>query len=221
MDLEAQLHEEMISIYRSVGLATGYWANRYLPKVRKVGGLQAAKDWLKPESTPTSGLQKLIDINRLDLSVEALVLRQPWCTLFTGDELQVAQTRLNIASGCYLPEEVLDESGLVEGAVRQIAINSYERNSEARRICIEHYGTTCAVCEFNFGASYGAVAEGLIHVHHLKPLSEVHQQYKVNPIVDLRPICPNCHAVIHLGKQTRSIEEVRLLIGEARRNCTI
>jgi HNH endonuclease len=209
MDLEAQLHEEMIGIYRSVGLATGYWANRYLPKVKKVGGLQAAKEWLKPKSNPTSGLQKLVDINRLDLSVEALVLRQPWCTLFTAEELQVAQTRLNVASGFCLAEEVLDDSNLVEGAVRQITINSYERNSDARRTCIEHYGTVCVVCDFDFGESYGAIAKGLIHVHHLKPLSEIQQQYEVDPIADLRPVCPNCHAVIHLGRQTRTIEEVR------------
>jgi hypothetical protein len=215
MDLEAQLHEEMLGIYRSVGLATGYWANRYLPKVRKIGGLQAAKDWLKPTSNPTSGLQKLVDINRLDLSVEALVLRQPWCTLFTSEELQVAQKRLNVVAGFRLPEEVLSESDLVEGTVSQITVNSYERNLEARSLCISRHGTNCFICNFDFGKNYGAIAEGFIHVHHLKPLSEIQQQYKVDPVADLRPVCPNCHAVIHLGGQTRSIEEVRLLVEAA------
>jgi hypothetical protein len=31
----------------------------------------------------------------------------------------------------------------------------------------------------------------------------------VDPVADLRPVCPNCHAVIHLGGACRSIDEVR------------
>ncbi len=36
------------------------------------------------------------------------------------------------------------------------------------------------------------MGEGFIHVHHLKPLSEVGYEYRVDPIRDLRPVCPNC-----------------------------
>jgi HNH endonuclease len=209
MSLEAQLDEEMRAIFTNVGRETGYWARRYLQKVKRVGGLQAAKDWLNPKSNPTSGLQKLVDINRLDLSVEALVLRQPWSSLFTSEELYVAQKRLNIASSFRLSEEVSNEQKLVEGSVCQVNINSYERNPEARRRCIEHYGTSCCVCGFNFDEKFGSVAQGFIHVHHLKPLSEIQEEYEVDPIADLRPVCPNCHAIIHLGGKTRSIEEVK------------
>jgi predicted HNH restriction endonuclease len=88
----------------------------------------------------------------------------------------------------------------------------YERNPEARRRCIEHHGASCCVCGFNFEQKFGAVAQGFIHVHHLKPLSEIQQEYDVDPVADLRPICPNCHAIIHLGGKTRSIEEVKSLI---------
>jgi hypothetical protein len=209
MNLEAQLHEEMIAIYQHVGRETGYWARRYLQRVRRVGGLQAAKDWLKPKSSPTSGLQKLVEINRLELSLEALVLQQPWSSLFTTEELNVAQKRLNIASSFRLSEEVPDDRKLVEGSVCQVTINSYERNPEARRHCIEHYGTSCCVCGFNFEEKFGAMAQGFIHVHHLKPLSEIQEEYEVDPIADLRPVCPNCHAIIHLGGKTRKIEEVK------------
>ncbi|MEI6328702.1 MAG: HNH endonuclease [Pseudanabaena sp.] len=37
-----------------------------------------------------------------------------------------------------------------------------------------------------------------MHVHHIKPISEIGDSYKVNPISDLIPVCPNCHAVIDL-----------------------
>jgi hypothetical protein len=39
-----------------------------------------------------------------------------------------------------LPEEMADDSGLVEGAVRCVSVDAYERNPEARRRCIEHHG---------------------------------------------------------------------------------
>lgn len=123
--------------------------------------------------------------------------------------MSVAQKRLNIVSSFRLTEEVSDDQKLVEGSVYQVTINSYERNPEARRRCIEYYGTSCCVCGFNFEEKFGSVAQGFIHVHHLKPLSEIQREYEVDPIADLRPVCPNCHAIIHLGGKTRSIEEVK------------
>ena len=107
------------------------------------------------------------------------------------------------------PDEVVFGPWLVEGAAYQVSVNAYERNIEARRQCIEQHGTNCCVCGFNFGEFYGSTADGYIHVHHLRPLSEVKGEYVVDPIEDLRPVCPNCHAVIHLGGGCRSVEVVR------------
>lgn len=110
-----------------------------------------------------------------------------------------------------LAEEVMVSGPLIEGAVCQVVINAYERNPIARARCIALYGASCVVCGFNFGDVYGPLADGFIHVHHVKPLSEIGAKYEVDPIADLRPVCPNCHAVIHLGEKCRSIEEVRQL----------
>ncbi len=112
---------------------------------------------------------------------------------------------------CVFPDEVLP-GNLREGAKRTVEVNAYERNPEARRRCIQHYGPSCAVCGLEFGMAYGPVADGHIHVHHLKPVAEIGAEYEVDPVADLRPVCPNCHAVIHIGGQTRSIEEVRRLL---------
>lgn len=117
-----------------------------------------------------------------------------------------------MASQSLLPGEISGSSLLVEGATRQTTVNAYERNPEARRRCLEHRGRACCVCKMEFGSVYGPLAEGFIHVHHLKPLSEIGEEYEVDPVEDLRPVCPNCHAVIHLGGQCRSIEEVRQLV---------
>jgi hypothetical protein len=112
-----------------------------------------------------------------------------------------------------LPEEIdaIDEA-LVEGAGKKVTINAYERNAKARKICIEHYGTACSVCEFSFQKKYGSVGKGYIHVHHLKLISEIRKDYVIDPIRDLRPICPNCHAIIHSRKPPYTIEEMRKIL---------
>jgi hypothetical protein len=116
-----------------------------------------------------------------------------------------------------LPEEIIQPGGLIEGAVRSITVNAFERNPQARRQCIDAHGTTCCICGFDFAATYGKVGEGYIHVHHLLPLSEVNREYIVDPIKDLRPVCPNCHAVVHRGGECRSIEDVKRMVED---NCS-
>lgn len=107
------------------------------------------------------------------------------------------------------PDEVSGQPGLVEGASRTVEVNAYERNAVARRRCIQHYGSTCFVCEMSFDRIYGDFASGYMHVHHVRPLSEVGEAYVVDPVYDLRPLCPNCHAAIHLSSPLMTPEELR------------
>lgn len=98
---------------------------------------------------------------------------------------------------------------LLEGGTFSVQATVYERNPMARKKCIAHYGTSCSVCGFSFGVTYGNSAEDYIHVHHLKPIASIGQEYVIDPIEDLRPVCANCHAVIHLRQPPYSIEEVK------------
>jgi len=118
------------------------------------------------------------------------------------------------SSGFVSPDEVSAAEALIEGAVCRVTVNAYERNPEARRQCIAAHESKCHVCGFDFGTVYGPEFSGFIHVHHLRPLSEVGGESVVDPIKDLRPVCPNCHAVIHHGGRLRSIEEVRQLLDQ-------
>ncbi|MDB4678703.1 HNH endonuclease [Rhodopirellula sp.] len=108
-----------------------------------------------------------------------------------------------------LPNEVLAPTRYVEGAVKRIFVNSYERSALARKKCIEHWGLDCAVCGFNFKSQYGSFGEGFIHVHHLRDLASIGREYNVDPKEDLRPVCPNCHAMLHRQKKPLSIEELK------------
>jgi len=113
-----------------------------------------------------------------------------------------------------LPEEIGDDvEMLIEGAVTTAKVNSYERNARARKRCIEHYGLDCFICGFNFKQAYGNAGDGTIHVHHLKLLSEVKKSYRVDPIKDLRPVCPNCHAMIHNRYPMYTAAEIEKMLG--------
>ena len=112
------------------------------------------------------------------------------------------------------PDELENGSEkLPEGAAQKRFVNGYERNPLARQVCIKKYGTACCVCGFSFGATYGPAVEGLIHVHHLRQLSSIGRSYEIDPIADLRPVCPNCHAVIHSRpRQPYTIPEVQAFL---------
>ncbi len=111
-------------------------------------------------------------------------------------------------------EEVEEDEAhrFVEGSVSRVSVNAYERSSKARNECLKSHGQRCCICGFDFGERYGEIAERYIHIHHLRSLSDIQEEYEVDPINDLRPVCPNCHAVIHLRKPAYSIEEVKALL---------
>lgn len=113
-----------------------------------------------------------------------------------------------VESGLRAADEIELTLKLVEGAHKTVLVNAYERNPVARARCLLHYGLVCAACGINFGKVYGSVAEGFIHVHHLRILSSISKEYEVDPIQDLRPVCPNCHAVIHMADPPFTIGQV-------------
>jgi len=100
-----------------------------------------------------------------------------------------------------------------EGKKHDIKLTIYERNSVARRKCIAHYGYVCNICNFDFHSAYGEIGKGYIHVHHKMPLSMIKENYQIDPIKDLVPVCPNCHAMLHTNQEkTISVESVKEII---------
>jgi 5-methylcytosine-specific restriction enzyme A len=108
-----------------------------------------------------------------------------------------------------LADEIVDSEALTEGSFRKILVNAYERNPVARAKCLAFHGYRCAACELDFEEKYGDVAKRFIHVHHLRPISTMGEEYIIDPVRDLRPVCPNCHAVIHMSQPPYSIEQVK------------
>ena len=95
------------------------------------------------------------------------------------------------------PEMIVEEDTLFEGIKKQVFVNKYERNSIARKKCIEFHGLNCKLCDTNFATKYGKIGEDFIHIHHLVPIHTNLKQYRVDYKKDLIPVCPNCHAMLH------------------------
>lgn len=89
---EEAFHDAMKGVYEKAK-AIGYNPTIFIQMVANDGGLAAAKQLLAADK-PSQGFTELWERGRLDLTVEALVLRPEFSPLFTRSELRTARRRL-------------------------------------------------------------------------------------------------------------------------------
>lgn len=113
-----------------------------------------------------------------------------------------------------------DVEEMYEGTRKSYLHHRYERNPYARARCLEYHGTSCQVCGFDFWEVYGERGAGFIHVHHIVPLHTINAQYKVSYEKDLIPVCPNCHAMLHvrMGGKYCTVDELRDIVSTKRKD---
>jgi hypothetical protein len=59
------------------------------------------------------------------------------------------------------------------------------------------------------------------YLDHLTPLVEIGYEYTAEPVRDLRPVCANCHMILHRREAAYSLDEVRSMLdvrGDQRRD---
>lgn len=117
-----------------------------------------------------------------------------------------------------LPLEPVEPAieGEVEGQAIEVVSKRYERSRLNRAACIEIQGSRCVVCRFDFGATYGPIGEGFIHIHHVVSVATVGAGTLIDPSRDLVPVCPNCHAMLHTSRPPLLPDAVRALLMERR-----
>lgn len=113
------------------------------------------------------------------------------------------RTRPEFSSGGSANED------LHEGAMRRSMTTRYERNKRARAACLALRGYRCSVCGMSFEDVYGAMGRDFIEVHHLERIADVGGKRTVDPERDLRPVCANCHRMLHTRVPAYTIEELR------------
>jgi hypothetical protein len=93
--IERSFHRAMVAIYETAKRELGYNATRFLQMVSEQGGLATAGQLLWSDK-PSDGFTTLWSHHRLDLTVEALVLREEYAALFTEVDRQRARDRLEL-----------------------------------------------------------------------------------------------------------------------------
>jgi 5-methylcytosine-specific restriction protein A len=110
--------------------------------------------------------------------------------------------------------------GLPEGAKTRIEVNRYERNPINRAACIAAHGHRCKACGMDLGEFYGTIGAGYIEVHHVVPVSGMGDAYVVDPIHDLVPLCPNCHAIVHRQSPPLDVSDLARRLEDLRSRAT-
>jgi hypothetical protein len=92
-DLERRFHRAMLASYEAAKRECGYNPGYFLRMLGDMGGLAAAKQLLATDK-PSEGFTTLWLARRLDLSVEAEVVKPEFAELFTAEEIATAKRRL-------------------------------------------------------------------------------------------------------------------------------
>jgi hypothetical protein len=90
--LENKFHADMENIYYAAKKLK-YHAAYFWQMVCEKGGYQTAKQLIHADK-PSEGLSKLWELGRLDLSVEAHVLKMKYAELFSDEERDICGKRL-------------------------------------------------------------------------------------------------------------------------------
>jgi 5-methylcytosine-specific restriction enzyme A len=104
--------------------------------------------------------------------------------------------------------------GRYEGELSKVQVNKYERNRYNRALCLAYYGFECRGCGSIMEEIYGPLGINVIHVHHIVPVSQMGSSYRLDPIKDLIPLCPNCHTIVHKENPPISISGLREILGK-------
>lgn len=92
--LEDQFNLAMFEIYRRAKDEARYPANIFLQMITERGGLDTAR-YLINQPKPSDGYTHLYERDRLDLTVEAMIVENEiWHPLFTPAEIDKARRRL-------------------------------------------------------------------------------------------------------------------------------
>jgi hypothetical protein len=90
---EHALEAEMVRIANEAK-ANGYNPSYFVRMIHELGGLATAQKLISSDA-PSEGFVRLWELNRLDLTVEALALKPEYRALFSASEVLAARKRLS------------------------------------------------------------------------------------------------------------------------------
>ena len=168
--------------------------------------------------------KKLLSISVNSSEVEQNVIIREW-----GEPVQLSLKTVSDVFDDFLNSDIIgfeidirnllcqkEHDQYVEGGKEKYLTTRYERNPKARARCLAYHGTACAICGIDFKKTYGEAFEGKIEVHHIVPVSHIGEEYVVDPIRDLVPLCPNCHTAVHSKTDgVYTVEEMKIIMSKS------
>ena len=102
---------------------------------------------------------------------------------------------------------------LPAAALRYRADNRFEVDADLRRTALAHRGSVCHACGLDGQQTYGDAGADIVQVHLITPLTLIDEEFEPDPLVDLVPLCPTCHVLVHGGTpDAYSVGDVRAMI---------
>jgi hypothetical protein len=92
-NLEQQFTRQLLRLHELAKESCNYNATRSLRMIYELGGVATARE-LVLSSELSQGFTAMWECGRLDLTIEATILQEPWRQLFTEDVLSAAQRKL-------------------------------------------------------------------------------------------------------------------------------
>jgi predicted HNH restriction endonuclease len=104
------------------------------------------------------------------------------------------------------------EEGRVLTRLHRVRERSRKLIEARKKVALKLHGRLfCEACGFDFSLKYGAAGEGLIDVHHTKPVHTLIEG-DTTKLEDLALLCANCHRVVHSTRRWLTVEQVRQMI---------
>ena len=167
------------------------------------------------------GVYKINDLGRAYLAKHRDAVEYLFDNNFDFEDLKESLDKLN--QGLVEDKEpvIFDESFQVsEGRAVFKTSKVFQRSSKLRKFAIDRFkteeGIFCEVCNFNFYKIYGNLGRDFIEIHHKKPIFTFDQidfdQTLETALINLSPLCANCHRMIHRNSNELSVERLKKLI---------
>lgn len=187
---------------------------RNLKSHRETNGMQ---EW----TVYKNGAYTLTDAGRQYLESRKLkpALKQLGGRGFSYKEVQMAVDQAGKASA-QKQWIVYDENEMVlEGKKTQQLSTVKSRSKKIRDAALAHYRDEdshirCAVCGFDFEEAYGSLGKDYIELHHEHPICQYShegvEQILADAVANMKPLCANCHRMIHRDSSLHlSVEALR------------
>lgn len=142
---------------------------------------------------------------------------------FTYDENVFVANKLHKASDKKHSLLIYNEDDVIhEGNTKHKSSKVKVRSEKLRKAAIDYYKDEnghlkCAVCGFDFEDKYGDLGKDYIQIHHEHPVCQYDDDgvklFIKNAIKNVKPLCANCHCMIHRSKSnTLSVNQLKAII---------